>query len=122
VTSSWPAFPGQRPPTWPEYATTARSSHWTPAASTGGTGTRPAPCTSPAQRWALRLGVREKHKWNAGHAPAAWHIPLGALSGRLAELPIGRPVMTICQSATRSVGVAALLAGMAARSTTRAAA
>lgn len=63
-----------------------------------------------AERRALLIDVRERHEWNAGHAPAAKHMPLGSLSGRLSEIPAGRPVITICQSGMRSARAAGLLA------------
>lgn len=63
-----------------------------------------------AERRAVMIDVREKHEWNAGHAPSAKHIPLGSLAGRLSEIPAGRPVITICQSGMRSARAAGLLA------------
>jgi rhodanese-related sulfurtransferase len=36
---------------------------------------------------AVILDVREQEEWDAGHAPAAVHIPLGELPSRLHELP-----------------------------------
>jgi rhodanese-related sulfurtransferase len=36
---------------------------------------------------AVLLDVREQDEWDAGHAPGAVHIPLGALPSRLDELP-----------------------------------
>lgn len=79
--------------------------------------TRPYP-TIPAttaqdlitQRRAILLDVREKHEWSAGHAPAARHLPLGALPARLAELPTDRPIVTVCHSGMRSARAAAILA------------
>lgn len=63
-----------------------------------------------AQRRALLIDVRERHEWDLGHAASAKHIPLGALAGRLNEIPAGRPVITICQSGMRSARAAGLLA------------
>jgi rhodanese-related sulfurtransferase len=63
------------------------------------------------QRRAILLDVRETSEWNSGHAPNARHIPLGALLGRLIELPDGRPVVAVCQSGLRSARAARLLAG-----------
>ncbi|NUO59260.1 MAG: rhodanese-like domain-containing protein [Hamadaea sp.] len=59
---------------------------------------------------AILLDVREKHEWQAGHAPKARHIPLGQLSARSAELPAGRAVVTVCQSGMRSAQAARFLA------------
>jgi rhodanese-related sulfurtransferase len=78
--------------------------------------TRPYP-TIPAsraqelmqQRRAVLLDVRETPEWNSGHTPGARHIPLGALPGRLGELPTGRPVIAVCQSGLRSARAARLL-------------
>jgi len=62
-------------------------------------------------RRAVLLDVRETSEWNSGHASNARHIPLGALLGRLGELPNGRPVVAVCQSGLRSARAARLLAG-----------
>lgn len=59
---------------------------------------------------AVLLDVRESHEWRAGHAPKARHIPLSQLARRAAELPSGRPVVTVCRSGARSARAAALLA------------
>lgn len=63
------------------------------------------------ERRAVLLDVRERHEWQAGHAPEARHIPLPALPARLRELPAGRPVVAVCASGMRSRRAAALLAG-----------
>lgn len=55
------------------------------------------------------LDVREPDEWAAGHAPAAVHIPMGELAGRLEELPAEDPVYVICRSGGRSARVAAYL-------------
>ena len=60
---------------------------------------------------AVLLDVREPQEWRAGHAPAARHIPLGELGGRVGELPPGRPVVAVCRSGARSARAAAFLAG-----------
>ena len=60
---------------------------------------------------AILLDVRESHEWQAGHAQGARHIPLGQLGQRQRELPVGRPVITVCRSGTRSARAASLLAG-----------
>jgi len=59
---------------------------------------------------ALLLDVREDAEWQAGHAPKAWHIPLGRLPARLRDLPPNRTVITVCRSGHRSARAAALLA------------
>jgi len=60
---------------------------------------------------AILLDVREPHEWQAGHAPRARHIPLSQVPRRAAELPQGRPVVTVCRSGARSARAAALLSG-----------
>ncbi len=59
---------------------------------------------------AILLDVREPYEWQSGHAPAARHIPLSQLAHRIAQLPPGRPVVTVCRSGHRSARAAALLA------------
>jgi rhodanese-related sulfurtransferase len=58
---------------------------------------------------AVLLDVRELSEWNAGHAPHARHIPLGAIGARPSEVPTDRPVITVCQSGMRSRRAAAQL-------------
>ncbi len=48
------------------------------------------------------LDVREDDEWEAGHAPAAVHIPLGQLGGRTDEVPKDRDVYVICRAGNRS--------------------
>ncbi|GII77673.1 sulfurtransferase [Sphaerisporangium rufum] len=55
------------------------------------------------------LDVREPDEWAAGHAPDAVHIPLGALQGRVAELPAGVPVYVVCRVGGRSAQAVAWL-------------
>jgi rhodanese-related sulfurtransferase len=77
---------------------------------------RPYRSVTPAQAAALLEGgailvdVREQHEWRSGHAPKARHIPLGALPGRMRELPARRTLVTVCHSGMRSARAAALLA------------
>ena len=59
---------------------------------------------------AILLDVRERHEWQAGHAPKARHIPLGQLAARYRELPSDRTIITVCRSGTRSAQAARLLA------------
>ena len=52
---------------------------------------------------AVLLDVREPEEWQAGHAPAALHIPLGLLPERMEE--VGRSasvVVVVCRSGSRS--------------------
>jgi rhodanese-related sulfurtransferase len=51
---------------------------------------------------ALLVDVRNPDEWQAGHAPQAALIPLGALPNRLAEVPRDREVLLICRSGNRS--------------------
>ena len=60
---------------------------------------------------AYLLDVREDDEWAAGHAPDAVHIPVGALSGRAAEIPTDREVYVICRSGARSAYASQALAG-----------
>lgn len=69
----------------------------------------PAEAVALVDAGAVLLDVRESAEWAAGHAPRARHIALGELPGRAAELPAGRPVVTVCRSGMRSSRAAALL-------------
>ena len=60
---------------------------------------------------AYLLDVREPDEWQAGHAPGAVHIPLGALGARYTELAQDRPLYVICRSGQRSGHAAQALAG-----------
>ena len=60
---------------------------------------------------AALLDVRESDEWVAGHAPNAQHVPMGELTGRIAELPDADPLYVICRSGGRSARVVAFLAG-----------
>jgi rhodanese-related sulfurtransferase len=46
------------------------------------------------------LDVREPSEWEAGHAGAAHHLPMGKLS--LDDLPEGRPLLVVCHVGGRS--------------------
>jgi rhodanese-related sulfurtransferase len=59
---------------------------------------------------AVLLDVRDRHEWQAGHAPKARHIPLAQLVDRHRELPAGRTIITVCRSGMRSAQAARLLA------------
>ncbi len=58
---------------------------------------------------AFLLDVREPDEWEAGHAPAAKHIPLGQLGARSAEIPRTAAVYVICRSGVRSARAAQAL-------------
>ncbi|MDQ6669899.1 MAG: rhodanese-like domain-containing protein [Chloroflexota bacterium] len=51
---------------------------------------------------ALLIDVREPAEWQQGHAPGATLIPLGSVSGRLADVPRDGDVLLICRSGNRS--------------------
>lgn len=59
------------------------------------------------------IDVRAAAEYAAGSVPGARHIPADALEGRLAELPLDRPIVTYCsmrhRGASRSERAAALL-------------
>ena len=61
------------------------------------------------------LDVRDADEHAAGHPPGAWHPPGDELPRRLAQVPRGRPVVTVCtmrhRLASRSERAAALLRG-----------
>lgn len=56
--------------------------------------------TLPAD--AVILDVREPDEWAAGHIESAVHIPIGAVTGRLDDLPQGDPLYVTCRSGGRS--------------------
>jgi rhodanese-related sulfurtransferase len=55
---------------------------------------------------AFLLDVREQDEWDAGHAPAATHIPMGELNGRVGELPADVTIICVCHVGGRSAVVA----------------
>jgi rhodanese-related sulfurtransferase len=55
------------------------------------------------------IDVREAYEWEAGHAAAAIHIPLGDLDARVGEVPREAPVYVICAAGGRSLQGAAFL-------------
>lgn len=77
--------------------------------------TRPFDKVGPAEAaelvdgGAILLDVRDRHEWQAGHAPKARHIPLAQLADRAKELPVGRPIVTVCRSGARSSRAATML-------------
>lgn len=61
---------------------------------------------------AVLLDVREQEEWDAGHAPAARHVPMSTISGRAADIPTDALVVCVCRSGGRSAAVTeALLNG-----------
>jgi rhodanese-related sulfurtransferase len=60
---------------------------------------------------ALVLDVREDSEWAAGHIPGARHIPLGRLSGKIAELEKlkDKTIVISCRSGHRSARACAML-------------
>jgi rhodanese-related sulfurtransferase len=55
-----------------------------------------------AESGALLLDVREADEWQAGRAPGAQWVPLGALTERVDELPRDRRIVAVCRSGARS--------------------
>jgi rhodanese-related sulfurtransferase len=58
---------------------------------------------------AFLLDVREDDEWEAGHAPAAVHIPMGLVVERVGEIPTDRAVVCVCRLGGRSGSVATAL-------------
>lgn len=56
------------------------------------------------------IDVRGRAEWEAGHLPGVPNLPLGYLPDRLEELPRDEPIVLQCQTGTRSVIAASLLA------------
>lgn len=59
---------------------------------------------------ALVLDVREPMEYVSGHVPGAHLVPLGHLGEVITQLTKGSPVYVICQSGSRSMTGAAMLA------------
>jgi len=55
------------------------------------------------------VDVRSAGEFRSGAFPGAVNIPLQALSGRVGEIPRGRPVVVYCASGMRSAAAARLL-------------
>jgi rhodanese-related sulfurtransferase len=55
------------------------------------------------------LDVREPDEFDAGHAPRASSIPLGALEQRVGELPRDAMIVCVCRSGHRSATAARAL-------------
>jgi rhodanese-related sulfurtransferase len=62
------------------------------------------------ERGGFLLDVREDDEWEAGHAPAAVHIPMGLIAQRISDIPVDRSIVCICRSGGRSGAVATALA------------
>jgi len=60
-------------------------------------------------RAAAFVDVRSASEFEIGHLPGAVNIPLGELTNRIDELPLGRPLVLNCQSGARSSIAASLL-------------
>ena len=58
---------------------------------------------------AVILDVREPDEWAAGHIETAVHIPIGAVTRRMGDIPQGDPLYVICRSGSRSARVAGFL-------------
>jgi len=61
---------------------------------------------------AYLLDVREPDEWQAGHAPAATHIPLGELEHRHGEVPLDRTIVCVCRGGGRSARAAEALGSL----------
>ena len=59
---------------------------------------------------ALVVDVRSDKEWLSGRIEGAWHIMLGDLPKRVADLPRDRPLITVCGSGYRSSIAASILA------------
>lgn len=53
------------------------------------------------------VDVREDTEWEAGHAPQARHVPLGAVAA--ADFPPDTPLIAVCRSGSRSSRAVAVL-------------
>jgi rhodanese-related sulfurtransferase len=58
---------------------------------------------------AVLIDVREGDEWAAGHAPAAHHVPMMEIPGRIDEVPRERDVVVVCRVGARSAQVVAYL-------------
>jgi rhodanese-related sulfurtransferase len=68
------------------------------------------PAQLPEDATLFLLDVREPDEWAAGHIDGATHIPMGELTGRLAEVPREARVVAVCRSGNRSGRVTGYLA------------
>lgn len=58
---------------------------------------------------AFLLDVREADEWRAGHAESAVHVPLGAVTARVGDLPSDATIVCICRLGGRSAKAAEFL-------------
>lgn len=65
----------------------------------------PAVLSAELDDTCLLIDVREDEEWQAGHAPAAVHLPMTELPARIAEIPDAGDVAIICRSGSRSAQV-----------------
>jgi rhodanese-related sulfurtransferase len=72
----------------------------------------PLAADDAARDGAILLDVREPEEFDAGHAPGAVPLPLGALAARAGELDLGVPVVCVCRSGHRSAHAAAALTSL----------
>jgi rhodanese-related sulfurtransferase len=61
---------------------------------------------------AVVLDVREPEEYAHGHVPGAVNVPQAELASTLGELPLDRPLITICQSGYRSLRASQFLKQM----------
>lgn len=54
------------------------------------------------QNGAILVDVRTREEYQSGHAKEAVNMPLDKLSALSSQLPADRPIITVCQSGTRS--------------------
>jgi rhodanese-related sulfurtransferase len=76
----------------------------------GANGLGPVEAEALVSEGALLLDVREDYEWEAGHAPAARHIPLGRVPAEVGDLPKDRHLVVICRAGHRSAQATAFLA------------
>jgi rhodanese-related sulfurtransferase len=71
----------------------------------------PAAALGLVDAGAFLLDVREDDEWDAGHAPQAVHVAMGAVTDHIDEIPSDRTVVCVCRVGGRSGSVARALAG-----------
>jgi rhodanese-related sulfurtransferase len=85
--------------------------HGSPAPSTEGAATADAngvptenvdAARGDIAKGALVLDVRKDDEWGAGRVADSMHIPLAEVQDRVAELPKGRMIVTVCKDGGRS--------------------
>ena len=58
------------------------------------------------------LDVRDETEWRSGHIPGSQHIHVGDLMRHLHEVPLDRPIATICRTGHRAQIAASIIAAM----------